>query len=509
MGRASGIKIQPEISTVRCWADEAICGHQLPVSFSPPSALESTAPERKQKIQNQLSSMTSAELISNYRNFRETSYGIKQQEKVEEAALVDCQKLSIQEVIRLAGMRFIQMHDPRFAYLSALMLPSGQSISGLSKRDIEEVELVQLLLSAADEVGQQQFDQANAVLSYCEMFSPKQASPVQNVVLYFAQALRERIDKATRIHQVERMLARTDPCSTTDFMLLICHNTLLPHIQITQFAAIQAAVDNTATARRIHVIDLALRSGMHLAVLMQALSERKTEVVDLLKVTAVNTFERGMVEESGRRLAKFAESMGVNLSFNVILVNDIADVKGESFDIEDGEAVVVYGSMALMTMISRQDSLDRLMRVFGTLNPSAMVITEIEANLNAPPFVSRFTDALFFYSSVFDCLDTCMANEKEVKMLMEQHLRQGIKNILSTDGHERTMRSVKIDVWRAFFARHRMVEVGLSESSLNQAKLVAAQHPYGRFSMLKHDGKCLLVGWIGTPLLSLSVWKFR
>jgi len=61
---------------------------------------------------------------------------------------------------------------------------------------------------------------------------------------------------------------------------------------------------------------------------------------------------------------------------------------------------------------------------------------------------------------------------------------------------------------RAFFSRFRMVEVGFSESSLYQASLIPKQFPYGDSCTLEKNGNCLIIGWEGTPLHSLSAWKF-
>lgn len=105
---------------------------------------------------------------------------------------------------------------------------------------------------------------------------------------------------------------------------------------------------------------------------MQALLKRKAVTIGLLMITTVVTRERDAVEESGRRLVKIAEIMWLNFSFDVIFVPDINDVREEFFDIEQGENVAVHASMVLKTMISRQDSLEKLTRVIRNLHPAVM-----------------------------------------------------------------------------------------------------------------------------------------
>lgn len=64
---------------------------------------------------------------------------------------------------------------------------------------------------------------------------------------------------------------------------------------------------------------------------------------------------------------------------------------------------------------------------------------------------------------------------------------------------ERTVRNVRIDVWRRFFARYRMVETGFSESSMYQANLVAKKFACGSFCTIDKNGKCLNCWMEGDP----------
>ncbi|KAL5122202.1 DELLA protein RGL2 [Glycine soja] len=140
--------------------------------------------------------------------------------------------------------------------------------------------------------------------------------------------------------------------------------------------------------------------------------------------------------------------------------------------------------------------------------PSIMVVLEVEAMHNSPSCVNRFIEALFFYAAFFDCIGTSMKQDHECRMRIEGILSEGIRNIVAMEDGERTVRNVKIDVWRRFFARYRMVETTFSESSLYQANLVAKKFACGNFCTVDRNGKCLIVGWKGTPIHSISVWKF-
>lgn len=83
---------------------------------------------------------------------------------------------------------------------------------------------------------------------------------------------------------------------------------------------------------------------------------------------------------------------------------------------------------------------------------------------------------------------------------------EGIQNIVAAECDERTIRNVNISVWRSFFARFGMTEEELSTASLYQASLLV--HNFQGRCSFAMDKKCLTVGWKGTPLVSVSVWKF-
>ncbi|KAF8039712.1 hypothetical protein BT93_B2048 [Corymbia citriodora subsp. variegata] len=453
------------------------------------------------------SSKASLELLTNYWTVHKKSKREEPPELNREVP-VSQPKLSTEEIMRVAGTRYIQFQDQRDNNFSLLTHPYGPALSSFSEEDMKEVDLAQLLLAAAEKVGDRQFDRGAILLSYCELLASKRASPVQRIVLHFVEALQDRIDIETGRMIDMKGIDGISQGLSTNLATLKCH-AQLPFNQVTQFTALQVIIEHTASATRIHLIDLQIRGGIQGVVLMQALAERKGVPVELLKITAVGSVGREKIEEAGKRLGSVAESMNIPFSFQVVFLPNLEDIREGLFNIEDGEAIAVYVPLVLRTMIARPTSLEKLIGVIRNLNPAVMVMTEVEANHNSPSFVGRFIEALFFYSAYFDCLETCMTQEAGYQTILEELFSHGIRNIVSAEGHERVTRSVKIDVWRAFFARYRMVEIDFSEASLYQAHLVTKQFACERFCTLDRDGNCLLVGWKGTPMFSLSAWKFR
>ncbi|KAL2323716.1 hypothetical protein Fmac_028095 [Flemingia macrophylla] len=473
---------------------------------------ETREPKNKQVLP---SSLASLELLSSYgRWFKRVE---KQNISRSVETSVSPQKLSTEEIVRLAGARYIQHSTTQWLDDACIpMHPYGFGFGILSEEEYRDVELAQFLLAAAERVGCQQFVRASMLLFHLQ-WNPSGGggSPVQRVVFHFAQALLERIRRETGGGKValdecenknqERELVEKLKSDTN--MALICHQKI-PFNQVMQFAGVQAIVEHVAFQTKIHFINLDIGCGVKCTTLMQALAERNERQVELLKITTIGLKGKTELEKTGKRLVSFAESLNLPFLYKVVFVKSIVEIKVEQFDVEDDEAVAVYCPNVLRTMVSDSDSLEHLMRVMRKIRPTIMIVLELEANHNSPSFVNRFIEALFFYAAYFDCIETCMKQDYECRMRIEGILSEGIRNIVALEDGERKVRNVKIDVWRRFFARYRMVETTFSESSLYQANLVAKRFEYGNFCTVDKKGKCLIVGWRGTPIHSISAWKF-
>ncbi|KAL2345483.1 hypothetical protein Fmac_006768 [Flemingia macrophylla] len=436
-------------------------------------------------------SLASLELLRNYgsRFERLSEQNISTMSNI--VTSLDNQMMSTEEIIRVAGARYVQYSAHWNDSFWIPMHPYGLDLGGLSEEETRGVELTQFLLAAAERVGCQQFERANRLLLHCQGNSSSTATPVQRVIFHFARALRERIDKEigrAAVKGSEKNEERELIQKMATHVALTCHQKI-PFNQVMQFTGIQAIVEHVACETKIHLIDLEIKCGVHCIALMQALTERQDPTVKLLKITAIGLDQcKTEIEETCKRLTSFAETLNLPFSYKTVFVNDIEEIRDEHFEIEEDEAVAVYSPYFLRCMVARPCCMENLMRVIRNIKPVIMIVLEVEANHNSPSFVNRFIEALFFYSAFFDCLATCIKHEIECRMTIERVLSEGIRNIVAMEGRERTVRNVKINVWRRFFARYRMVETGFSESSMYQAQLVVKEFSYGKFCTIDKNG---------------------
>ncbi|GLT28961.1 hypothetical protein SLA2020_038600 [Shorea laevis] len=231
-------------------------------------------------------------------------------------------RLSTVDTIRIARAHVSRFSSHDTIDISMLNSFSRDVCFSLSDKEVKDVELVVLLLASAVEVSNQQFDRASRILRLCDFFSPNNGSSVQRMVHYFSKAPQEKIDQETGANKSnlrenksgELLPLDEDPlCST--LTLIECYKKL-PSAQVTMFARIQAIVEHRASARKVHYIDLAIRVGSACTALMQAPAIGNEVPLELLKVTAMRTTEERIIEETGKRLACFSESLDIDIPFS-------------------------------------------------------------------------------------------------------------------------------------------------------------------------------------------------
>ncbi|CAH1451834.1 unnamed protein product [Lactuca virosa] len=474
--------------------------------------LDTTPPLRSYEHQMQeLANIESqySELIkphTNPKRTKTTSHDVVRNEVSE-------RKLSTDAVIRLGGEKFIQSCSSSINDISIPSHPYSTSFSGFSNQETKDIELIQNLLLSAEKVSNQKFERSSKLLDWCDASSSNLGNPIQRLVHYFSKALREKIANETgRIsfhgpgkNHVDDLAGRMLSANPTTVSIY----QKLPFFQVGQFSGVQALVDAVVGATKVHIIDLSIKQGFQCTILMQALISQPICTIEHLKITAVGTNYKEKIEQAGDWLKSFAESINLSFSFNVAMVEDMLMFNENLLELDPEEALAVYSSYGLWGMIGQQGRLESLMKVIKNINPRVMVVSEAAVNLNSPKFVNRFIESLFYFGALFDALEDCMDREDENRAITESvYIGTGIWSIVATEGAQRVVRNVHINVWRKFFARFRMKETELSMSSLYQANLVAEKICGGSSCTFDMDGNCLIIGWKGTPIQFLSVWKF-
>ncbi|KAK3008172.1 hypothetical protein RJ639_013984 [Escallonia herrerae] len=337
-------------------------------------------------------SAASLELLNKYGSRMKRLNGIEQHY----SNVTSDPELSTVEVMKLATARYTSFLTQSSGDRFMLTHPFNGNHTALCREVTDDLELALFLLASAEKVANEQFDRAWELLRMCNHLASPTGDPVQRVVYYFAEALQERIKRKTGIVSSDgwECNKRWQSRLVEEIMCLLpssfAHRQELPFYSATQFSGIQAILESMASAKRIHLVDLGIRSRSHWMILMQALAVRHECPLESLNVTAIGTASRQLVEETGRRLSSFADTLSIPFSFKVVMVSDMQDLSDHLFEVEADEVVGVYCSLSLMNFIARPSHLEALMGVIKTICPILMVVTEVEANTNSPAFVDRF-----------------------------------------------------------------------------------------------------------------------
>ncbi|XP_057806088.1 DELLA protein RGL1-like [Salvia miltiorrhiza] len=396
-------------------------------------------------------------------------------------------------------------------------LPSAEAIVRLAKlrllhktpQDSENLRDVELVLEAGEKLSQHKFECAEMLLDKCILISDKNAAGGR-AVKFFAEALRERLDSETGKIDLERKAFDLEECLLTYQSVILACEDKLPSSQIAQFTAIQAILDSIGSAKTIHLIDFGIKSGLHWSVMIQGLASRGH---GRLKITALGS-SGDRLEETGRRLSSFAHSMKLPFVFKSVVAE--LDKDGVEQQLVEGggpdEAVMVYSGLHLWSKLATPSKLTTFLKFVKKLNPCVMVVNEIEADTNSSSLVERLCGALPFTIATFDCLDTCLRGEARCRNVVEEvFFRSMIQSIITAEEEEEgtSHRHAKIGFWREMFAEFDIVETELSSLCLDQARFMINRNADWSNCTLQMDGKCMIVGWRGTPLQSISAWKIH
>ncbi|CAN1170542.1 DELLA protein RGL2 [Linum perenne] len=419
------------------------------------------------------------------------------------------QEPSTLDIIRIAAVAFINSSSDE-----PFKLPPFNEEKEVTK----QVELVQCLLNAAEEMSREKYEQSICSLDICDSLSSKAGNLTQRVVYYFSQALRKRVyhksgvNVSSLVEELVKLNIEIEEAVTSPSPIVGIMYEKIPFYQIGQLAAVQAIMDCVEKVKRIHIVDLRIRNGMQWAALMQALaSSRKRGNLEILKITAIVTStSENLINETGERLAKLAKSMNIPFAFRIVAVPNMLEIDQEQLEVDPPrESLVIYSEYALHGLLQKPMQLEAFMVVIRNIHPAIMVVIETEANLNSLNFAHRFVEVLFHYGAYFDCVNTCLNDDGKEKMVVESTiLRNQVNDMLVKEKREMT-RNVTVDVWRRFFGRFWMVEGGLSTKAMDTVDVLVSRFKGERCCCtVDMNGRSLVVGWKGISIFSLSTWKF-
>jgi hypothetical protein len=217
-------------------------------------------------------------------------------------------------------------------------------------------------------------------------------------------------------------------------------------------------------------------------------------------------------QTTGRRLSSCASQLGVPFKFRSIAAAKWETIRVDDLDMEPDEVLVV-NSLApfgyLMddgVTVDSPSPRDVVLNNIQKMRPDVFILCIVNASYNSPFFVTRFREALSYYSAIFDMVDATTPRDNQLRLLVERDLYgQCALNVVACEGSERVERPETYKQWQV-----RSHRAGLSQLPLDPCIVKDVRERvkslYHKDFVIDIDQQWLLQGWKGRILYAMSTW---
>ncbi|XP_039173052.1 scarecrow-like protein 3 isoform X5 [Eucalyptus grandis] len=401
-------------------------------------------------------------------------------------------------------------------------------------------------------------DNANICLEQISHHASPDGDTMQRIAAYFTEALADRILKGwPGLHKALNS-TKISPVSE-EILVKRWFFELCPFLKLAYVITNQAILEAMDGEKMVHIIDLNSFEPAQWVNLLQSLSGRP-EGPPHLRITGIHE-QKEVLDQMALRLNEEAEKLDIPFQFNPVVCK-LENLDLESLRVKTGEALAISSVLQLHTILAADDEMQRrtspsasnssnsshqqralhmkqrtlgewlekdvvnlycaspdsalvsspkmggfLTSLWG-LSPKLMVITEQESNHNGT-LMERYVEALYFYGSLFDCLESTVPRASVERQKVEKMLfGEEIKNIIACEGIQRKERHEKLEKWILRLELAGFGKVSLSYNGLLQAGRLLQNYGYDGYT-LKEENGCLLLCWHDRPLFSVSAWRFR
>ncbi|KAL4561776.1 hypothetical protein LXL04_033950 [Taraxacum kok-saghyz] len=425
-------------------------------------------------------------------------------------------------------------------------------------REMESEErglyLIQLLVACANHVAAGSIENANIGLEQINRHSSSDGDTMQRIAAYFTEALANRMLKGWpglyRAINSTKITSIPDEILTKRLFFDLC-----PFLRLSYLITNQAILEAMEGEKMVHIIDLCSSEPAQWINLLQSFRTR-SEGPPHLRITGIH-HEKEVLEQMALRLNEEAEKLDIPFQFNPIMTR-LENLQTDQLRYKSGEALAISSVLQLHTLLAFDDETIKktqspssnqiqinsqtlgdflkkdvpntfnpspdstssspnlptsgkimsFLNALWNLSPKIMVVTEQESNHNGFTLMDRALEALFFYATLFDCLESTVPRTSVDRQRVEKMLfGEEIKNIIACEGLERTVRHEKLEKWVPRFEVAGFGRVPLSYNGMLVATRLLQNYGYDGYK-IKNENGFLVICWHNRPLFSISAWKF-
>lgn len=390
--------------------------------------------------------------------------------------------------------------------------PSGTRSRGRKPTKKDVVDLRTLLIHCAQAVAADDRRTANELLKQIRQHAKPNGDGSQRLAYCFADGLEARL-AGTGSQLYHKLVAKR---TTASDMLKAYHLYLAacPFKRLSHFLSNQTILSLTKNASKVHIIDFGIYFGFQWPCLIRRLFKREGGPPKL-RITGIDVPQPGFrpterIEETGQRLAEYAEKIGVPFEYQGI-ASKWETIRVEDLNIKKDEVVIVNCLYRFRNLIDETVAVDsprnRVLNTIRQVNPAIFIHGIVNGSYSVPFFITRFREALFHFSALFDMLETTVPRDDAQRALIERDLfgREAL-NVIACEGSDRVERPETYKQWQV-----RNLRAGFVQSPLNQDIVLKAKDKvkdiYHKDFVIDEDSGWLLQGWKGRIIYAISTWK--
>ncbi|KAL5210668.1 hypothetical protein ABZP36_006291 [Zizania latifolia] len=379
-----------------------------------------------------------------------------------------------------------------------------------TKKDV--VDLRTILIHCAQAVAADDRRTASELLKQIRQHAKPNGDGAQRLAYCFADGLEARL-AGTGSQLYHKLVAKR---TTASDMLKAYHLYLAacPFKRLSHFLSNQTILSMTKNASKVHIIDFGIYFGFQWPCLIRRLSKREGGPPKL-RITGIDVPQPGFrpterIEETGKRLAKYAEKIGIPFEYQGI-ASKWETIRVEDLKVGKDEVVIVNCLYRFRNLIDETVAVDsprnKVLNTIRQVNPAIFIHGVVNGSYSVPFFITRFREALFHFSALFDMLETTVPRDDAQRALIERDLfgREAL-NVIACEGSDRVERPETYKQWQV-----RNLRAGFVQSSLNHDIVMKAKDKvkdiYHKDFVIDEDSGWLLQGWKGRIIYAISTWK--
>ncbi|KAL6200224.1 hypothetical protein ACLB2K_030006 [Fragaria x ananassa] len=379
----------------------------------------------------------------------------------------------------------------------------------------ETVDLRNLLILCAQAVSVNDYRTSAELLKQIRQHSSPFGDGSQRLAHFFANGLEARMAGTGTGTQIFYTSLASKKTSAVEILksyqvsLASC-----PFKRMSMFFKNKMIFKMAEKATTLHIVDFGILYGFQWPILIHKLSMRPGGPPKL-RITGIEVPQPGFrpaewIEETGRRLAKYCERFKVPFEFNAIASQNWESIKVEDLKVERNEVLAVNCMLRFKNLLDETVEVncprDSVLKLIRSLKPDIFVHTIINGAYNAPFFVTRFREALFHFSALYDVFDVNIPRENPQRLMFEaEFYGREAMNVIACEGIERVERAETYKQWQV-----RTQRAGLKLLPLDQELVKVFRDKvkewYHKDFTIDQDSNWMLQGWKGRIVYASSCW---